>query len=234
MTFQWHRGLLRLLLAFGAVAATQVWGSVSFERVTWGTGGTTLGWAVPPPADDSIALTSPGTGGSGDNLGYLALDFPATNTTAQQTDRMANNGNGYTGNYRSNNVGAVRFDLKGYASSTLQLYFMSSADGGSTWLWNLDAPAVDQEWQTYRVNFQQEGPSGWQTSGGADFLKALSQVESIGLIVQHLGTDAPMQYGLDNWQFQLAVPEPEAIPMGAVVALTALAWGRRLLRAQRA
>ena len=222
-----------MVLAFVMLVAAQTWASVSFERVTWGTGGTTLGWAVPPPAEDSFALTSPGAGGSGDNLGYLALDFAATNTTAQQTDRMANNGNGYTGNYRSNNVGAVRFDLKGYASSTLQLYFISAAEGGSTWLWDLDAPAVDQEWQTYRVNFQQEGPNGWQTSGGADFLKALSQVESIGLIVQHLGTDAPMQYGLDNWQFQLAVPEPEAIPMGIVVALTAFAWGRRLLRTQR-
>jgi hypothetical protein len=216
--------------ALSVLLAAPSWASVSFERVTWGTGGTVLGWAVPPPEGDAISLTAPATGGSLDDLGFLAMDFSAANPSTQQADRMANGGAGYTGNYIQDKVGGVTFDLKGYSGSTLQLYFVSSADGGSTWWWDLDAPVVDQEWQNYRVNFRDQGINGWHTSGSMDFINALSQVESIGLIVGHYGTDMPMQYGLDNWQFQLAVPEPETTSMAAVIGLSALVWVRRMRR----
>jgi hypothetical protein len=221
---------LGLVVAAGLLSFRPACGDISFAPVTWGNGGSTLGWAQ--QSGNATSVDSPSTGGSGDNRGYLAINFDPADPMTFQSTAVANAGPGYNGDYRSSGLG-LTFDLRGYASSYHQLYFVSAAAGGSTWWWDLQAPAADQVWQSYTVNFHQEGPGAWYTAGSADFLTALSQVDSIGLILSHYGTDASMQYGLDNWQFNLPVPEPGVAAMGAVLALTTLFWVRRIMRARR-
>ena len=225
-SFGWLWGLVSLMVCL----AQQVVADVSLDPVTWGTGGNTLGWVG---GGDANPVTSPGSGGNPD--GFLAINFDAADPFTYQTNYVANSGAGYTGNYTG--LG-LKFDLLGYASSLEQVFFVSSADGtNSTWYLTLvDPTPLDQTWQTYNVSFQQ--PGSWYTGDSVDFLTALSQVDSIGLIVSQFGTDVPMQYGIDNWQFlqdqsQLYVPEPGVTAMAVMLLLSLAFWGRRTLVARR-
>lgn len=213
-----------LCLACGAFA------DVSMDPVTWGSGGSLLGWSG---AGDANAVTSPASGGNPD--GYLGIAFDAADFPTFQIASVSNSGTGYTGNYSG--LG-LKFDLLGYAGSVHELFFMSSSGGSSAWRLTLvEPPVAEQTWQTFNVSFLTQGSWYRESGDEVDFLTALAQVDSIGLVVSHLNLEAPMQYGIDNWQFmdqsQLYVPEPGSMAMAAVVVLSALFWVRRSFKAPR-
>lgn len=197
---------------------------VSMDLVTWGTGGSTLGWTG---TGDANSITSPASGGNPG--GFLSVQFDAA-FPGVYSEIVSNSGAGYTGNYGGLDL---KFDLLGYSNSVQQLFFVSSAGGPSTWFLTLvDPPVQDQSWQTYSVSFKTQG--SWYTGSSVQFLDALAQVDSIGLVITHFGSDTPLQYGLDNWQFlsdqsQLFVPEPGTTAMAAMLVLTLGLWARKLL-----
>ena len=76
--------------------------------------------------------------------------------------------------------------------------------------------------------------SGWDLlSGSASFATALTQVDLIGISVQHLNLDVPLAYGLDDWQLRSAggVPEPGIVSV-TIAALVSLGLARRRMRRQ--
>jgi hypothetical protein len=203
--------------------------SVSVEKVTWDSG-PVPGWGW---SGDATSLTTEPAGG---NLnGFLALNFDAALPITYQSAQVSNSSAGYTGDYRGY---YLTFDLLGYGASDYELFFVSSASGSNeTWyLTFLDKPTVDQAWQPYNpyvITFAQTQWGGWY-GGAGNFMNALSQVDSIGLIVYHSGTEVPMMYGIDNWQLQLTpVPEPEVGIMAIVLVMSGLFWMRRVISARR-
>jgi hypothetical protein len=202
-------------------------GSISYELVTWGSGGNTLGWAS--VGGGGADVTSPGTGGNPD--GYLNMQFVVTGVSGPQIDAIANGGAGYTGNYTTDT--ALRFNYLGYPGSVASLYFDSSAGAaGSTW--ELTLPEGSHTWRTLTVAMREgtqfPGYDGWtDVSGSGDsFLLALSQVDRIGLIIQTTSAPGTYDFGLDNWQFY--VPEPGAMSMVMTALLSiGLTFRRRLL-----
>jgi hypothetical protein len=222
-------GIASLVVCLARLAAADP----STEVVTWNAGVDTVGWVQ---GGDAASVSSPATGGNPGSGGYLSVNFDAADPLNWQTGFVTNSGAGYMGNYSG--LG-LKFDLLGYGSSVQQLFFVSSAAGSnSTWIMTLvDPPALNQTWQTYNVSFKNQG--SWYSGESVDFLTALSQVDSIGLIMSHFGTETPMQYGLDNWQFlrdhtEFYVPEPGVSAMVAMLMLSAAFWGWRAFRTRRA
>jgi hypothetical protein len=213
-------GMIGLMVGLSRYATADV----SMSAVSWESGiGDTLGWTT---QGDANPATSPTTGGHPG--GFLSINFDPS-PLMPQTGSVS--GPGFAGNYTDL---TLQFDLLGYATSVQQLYFVSSAPGAvSTWYLTLVNPPVqNQTWQTYNVSFQQQG--SWYTGDSASFFTALSQVDSIGLILNHGATASAMQYGLDNWQFsQFFVPEPGVTAMAGIVLLSMAFWGRRVFRARR-
>jgi hypothetical protein len=205
-----------VIVAVCLAAPRCVQGSVSYEPVTWGTGGDSLGWA----SQDGVGtVSSPGGGGSPG--GYLAMGFAVDPFPVAQSDAVATSADGFTGDYTS--VGTATFEFLGYASSAQSLYFVSSAGGGSVWEYVLNSSA--HAWESFTVGFQ-DG-SGWNlVSGSETFATALSQVDLIGIKVEHLNLDSPLDYGLDSWQFAQNVPEPGTVSI-TILALLSIAFAGR-------
>jgi hypothetical protein len=204
-------------------------GDVSLLPVDWGGGGDTLGWIN--ISGNAKPLTSPGTGGNPD--GYLAIDFDAVAPFDPQSADVANSGAGYTGDYSGH---GLKFDLLGYAAAPTALYFISDG-GASSWTLQLDYdPIVDHTWKSFDVNFFGQGAWARKT-GTVDFLTAISQVDSIGLLFEFFSWGEPLNFGVDNWQFYLGnqfyVPEPGVTAMGVILALSAMFWARRTMRSRR-
>jgi hypothetical protein len=226
-----HIALAWLLGICAVLTCGVVRADVSFDPVTWGTGGNTLGWSN--IVGDANAVTSPATGGNPD--GYLAIPFGAVDPLTFQSAEVGTASPGFTGDY--SNLG-LTFNLLGYQAAEMGLFFVSSAGGASKWTLALDYnPPVDHMWQPYDVDFLSQGL--WvRESGSVDFLTAIAQVDSIGVLLRHLSWGEEMTYGVDNWQYYLGgqfyVPEPGVAAMGAVLALSAVIWARRTRRPRRA
>lgn len=204
---------------------------VSVTPVTWDSG-PEAGWQW---GGDATSVTTEPAGGNGG--GFLAMNFDAASPLTFQSNVVYNSSAGYVGNYRRH---YLTFDLMGYGASDYELFFVSSATGSNeTWyLTFVDKPDVDGSWlhtyNPYVISFEQSQWGGWY-GGSGDFMSALSQVDSIGLIVYHFGTDVPMTYGLDNWHLaKTPVPEPETAGMAIVLAMSGLFWLRRYIRDRRA
>ena len=209
----------------GAWLSVTACASVSFIPVTWEPGGNTMGWTNAGGLATGVGTIGvPATGG--DPAAYLRLLFPADPFPVIPLDSMVAAGEGYTGDYISQGSQQVVFDFLGYPTSPQAFYFASSAGGGSWWEYTFTSS--DHVWETHAISFR--NPDGWtQVSGSTDFITALSQVDLIGIVVQHLNLDDPLVYGLDNWQFQ--VPEPSEWAMLGVALLSVGAVFRKDLLA---
>lgn len=161
--------------------------SFPFTPVTWETGDT-LGWVWQGP--DAGEVTNLPSGGSGNGGGFLGINFPSPAVQPPpfaQYGSVENSGSGYRGDYRSPDL-RLKFDLIGYTTAAMFLYFISSGEVGGASKWTLALPRLEtnQTWQSYVVDFQNNGDYGWH--GGSDLLAALSQVDAIGLIIENIPT----------------------------------------------
>ena len=196
--------------------------SISFDAVTWGNGGDTLGWHS---TGGVATVTSPALGGNPD--GYVNAHFAVGAPPGPTTDAIVSTNEGYIGNYAGYNGLTLRFDYLGYSEMAQSLFFTSTAGGGSTWAYNLTVPA--HNWTGYQVSFA--NPSGWtRLSGASDFATALTQVDMIGLTILNSQSLTTFDYGLDNWQyFQGYVPEPGSLALGLTGLLSVGMTFRRSL-----
>jgi len=209
----WNYGLAAVLAA--CIASHAASGAISFEPVTWGSGGATLGWQR--GSGDALSLNSPVTGGNPD--GYLSLNFDSGNML--QFDEMFNTQ--YTGDYTAHSGLSVSFDFRGFTGSPQSLYFESDA-GVTRWYYDLDI--ASEGWLTHRVEFGSE--SGWvHASGETDFFAALASVSAIGFLLGHQDASLPFSFGLDNWKFGNEVPEPGAVALALAVLGASMAVLRR-------
>jgi hypothetical protein len=202
------------------------WAVVSFEPVTWGSGGDTLNWDYDASAADS--LTSPATGGSGDEAGYLELYFSDPMIPMNESDRMWTTESTLVGDFVMDGVGNLSFDFLGYADTAQALFFESDV---ASWGYSFSS-AASSTWETKTFSFA--SASGWTLlSGSGSFSDALASVSKIGVMMTHSDDEGDFTYGLDNWTYGvnggMAVPEPGSIAM----SVTALLGMGGLLRRRR-
>jgi hypothetical protein len=220
------RALMASLVVAFVVTRTG-WAVVSFESVTWGSGGDTLNWNYDASAADS--LTSPSTGGSGDDAGYLKLYFSEPPMMpVNESDRMWTTESTLVGDFVTDGVGSLSFDFLGYADTAQALFFEST---GASWGYSFSSTA-SSTWET--KNFSFASASGWNLlSGSGSFADALASVSTIGVMMTHSDAVGDFTYGVDNWDYGvtggMAVPEPGSIAM----SVTALLGMGGLLRRRR-
>jgi hypothetical protein len=210
------------ILAAGLGMLATVRADISYDLITWGSGGNTLGWT----SRDAVGgVSSPGTGGNPD--GFLLMRFVPPGPPSLEGDLLYTTAAGFIGNYQ---LAGVKFDFLGYPSSAQALYLESTAAGGSTWVQTFTSGAHGWEGESFQFLFE----TGWtRLSGSAEFGTAMSEVSLVGLKLQHLNDgDTTFDYGLDNWQFQdlsWMVPEPGAgwMLLAALAPGAALLWRRR-------
>jgi len=199
--------------------------ALTFTPVTWGSGGDTLGWFSTNVVGGGVGsgATSPATGGNPASSGYLSLHFepPTPIPTGPVHGEMVTMGAAYTGDYTAEHfAGAeplfVQFDFLGFPVGTQFLYFESSAGGGSSWAYELTG--VEDTWVTQAIPFGTD--AGWTQLSGADpFALALTDVSLIGIQVDYLIDGEPLDFGIDNWHFLIAVPEPGEIALAITMLL---------------
>ena len=204
--------------------ASTVMGNVSFDKVTWGNGGDTLGWAS--QGGVAASVTAPAEGENG----YLSMNFNPTDPMPMvQSDRLATSGGGYTGSYAG--VSGATFDFRGQAGAPQWIFFEG---GASTWEQLLTGAAPS--WQPYSVSFVTD--SGWSRVGSSSesFAQALADVKLIGFETTFIDSGSPFAYGVDNWQFTPssfadAVPEPDSVLMMVALLLSlGVMFGKPFLR----
>ena len=175
------------------------------------------GWAN--DAGGGAEDTSPTVETSGANK-YLSFQFQTIfGLPTPQEDTLYNNSAGYSGDYSG--VGAVSFSFMGYPEAIgQQLFFESTL--GSIWNWKGDIGSTSHTWQNQSFTF---GAAQWERDGGSaveSFAAALSVVKLVGITVSHinLGVGAVYEYGIDNWLYSSAVPEPGTVAMSATALLS--------------
>ena len=189
------------------VFALSSYGDISFDQVTWNS--STLGW-----------YNTEGVATSVDNPGgWLRMYFAVDQNPVIESDRLVNDGAGYTGDYTAYKNFHVRFQFLGYPSSAQSMILRSAVDGGSLWAYDLNV--ISHGWESKVVKFSSE--TGWsRISGSGSFASALTQIDMIGFAVEHLNLDSSFEYGLDNWQYDYFIPEPGAVSM-FITALLSIA-----------
>jgi len=188
-----------LVLISGLILSSGVQTSmadISFLPVTWSTPGNAEGWT---------SLNAVGT--VAESGGALNMNFAAAGPGPVQLDAMvANNVEGFNGNYGAYANLSVSFNFQGYLSSAQSLYFVSTVGTGSTWAYDLNVP--DSGLHNY--SFSLSDPTGWtEVIGTESFSSALTMVNLIGITVQHVTTGSPFNYYLDDWQYGSGSPVPE-------------------------
>ena len=172
---------------------------LDLDPVTWGSGGNTLGWY----SDLGVGtVTSPNAGVP--HEGYLDILFdPTVPVPSSQFDRLMTQGVGYIGDYTSVPGLGVGFDFYG-APSAISLVLESAAGGGSQWEYGFTPSGLG--WETFWISLS--SPAGWTRYGGAadPFALALTDVSAIGFYITAPDSAAPLNYGLDNWDY--GTPEP--------------------------
>ena len=211
--------LCALILLVGSASA-----DLSFDKVTWGHGGDTLGWYT---TNGVAAALSPAV--DGNPYGWLLMSFDANPAPFPvfETDSLVVTNEGYIGNYdRYSQFGmlgpGVKFDFLGYPSSAQALFFESA--GGSRWA--KDFQVHSHTWESHMIDFN---GIGWaQVTGAETFQESLRHVDLVGFIVEHLNFDDAFDYGVDNWQY--VIPEPGATAMMLTVLLAVGGTFRKEIR----
>ena len=192
---------------------------VSFEPITWGSGGDTLGWYVTGETHP-VSLTSPAVGGN--PSGFLQAAFGGD--PAFQSASIVLDSGSYFGNYWADHVAGVRFQFLGFPG-TPQSFFFASASGT---IWSYDIVTVNRNWNnnSFYAAFNENNYT--KIAGSQTLQQALTEVALVGFSVSHLDVD-PFTYGIDNWRLVHAIPEPGSMAMALTALVSALATFRRRL-----
>lgn len=148
--------------------------------------------------------------------------------------------NAFGGNFAGNEdyylPGEGRYDVSfdfyanDYVPSQLEIYF-SSDTTGREWRRVIDTSSLSlNSWTTYTIAMTYD--TGWTAGPGlgwGDFVADLQDVDTIGIWVYRNTSLDAQAFGLDNWEVNFVIPEPETYAAIAVALLSlALVYRKKL------
>jgi hypothetical protein len=221
------------LLKLGAVACVAV---LAVAVSTYGTPALSTenfnsdpGWSS--SGDGSAIYQS--SGGNPAGGGYLQIQFPdqGAGPAMPGTEIVDATSGGFVGDFTTFtpfiiNGLIAQFDFEqqtvGTPASNLSLWW---TNGGDTWTYSLGSPTAIGTWNNYMAPLYYTG--GWQENGtnstAAAFLADINNVTGMGISVDRNGSTAAQNFGLDNFQLQLVLPEPESVGL-ILMALLSLGF----------
>lgn len=190
-------------------------GPVLNDPEMWTNSPSLSGWTNALPYGTELAtLSNPSN--------YLRITFSEqTEGPEFETDTIYADSGNYVGGYQEGGLLlALRFDF--YAEDVLPLtnmVYLHSAVSNTTWEYVFTYTNLGT-WVTYEVPFSYD--AGWFGPGGeTEFWDDLANIDRIGITIARDWPNTIQQdYGIDNWEYYIIIPEPGTLGVLATAFLS--------------